>query len=718
MSSAWASSFGLETPSIRMVWGSSALAASMASRARANLSVSIVSRLAHARDDRSVLLAAHHAHPRTGRGPLGDAVLPGALARAAEDQQVARRGCEAQRPPTALGPHQETARRTQREDGDDRRFSLAADPVAVPRHAVVAVAVEVGRDDREVGGVVLGQRVGHGRQGVGWVGPQLGCQPRLEHDLVVHAAMVRGPRSGCEHRLEQGVDAFDPPCNLVNPRPGAQLAATRSCELGVEGGGDMTHERRLPDQRHPFRLPTRWRTTVRRRGRRGRSGSVGVGRTQVDAEHQNAVLDGAIGVADDGKVLVIDLGLADELHPLLAGDRWERPPPHRLGAVAEALQHRLDVERVSHGPNRTGPRGARRPGAGSPAALASPDVGVAHRAGTIGAGGAAWLSPAVIGAGRPLAAAGLARRAARVDAWALRASAWCAATSRLARRNIASTALAAAGGSGARIFGGTPAGGTVARTVAGTALTRAGPGLAATAAAPASGRAAALAGSAPRRSGCTLAAGTRLLPRRAGTSWCRRWAGWRTGMVGRRRSDEGAARIARCVPVRVGGAPTSRARRAPVRGRTGAALPIGPGLPITLRPAVGAVVVAARRTGIVAEVESRACEQPVAPREQGDEQGDTTEAGDDHPDQPVLVVGAAAFRGRRRGGGGLLCALGAVAGDQQVGHRGERDALGDLGVDRFHGRGLVLLGPVVAAVTTRGFLLGRFRRWLLRGRRH
>src|SRR5215207_2830697 len=588
MSSAWASSFGLETPSIRMVWGSSALAASMASRARANLSVSIVSRLAHARGDRSVLLAEHHAHPRTGRGPLGDAVLPGALARAAEDQQVARRGCEAQRPPTALGPHQETARRTQREDGDDRRFSLAADPVAVPRHAVVAVAVEVGRDDREVGGVVLGQRVGHGRQGVWWVGPQLGRQPRLQHDLVVHAAMVRGPRSGGEHRLEQDVDTFDPLWNLVDPRPRAQLAATCSRELGVKGGGDITHERRLPDQGHPLRLATVTNSrsvassTIRRSKRAKsaplnagsarsvrRSGSVGVGRTQVDAEHQNAVLDGALGVADDGEVLEVDLGLADELHPLLAGDRRERPPPHGLGAVAEALQHRLDVERVSHGSNRTGPRGTRRPGAGSPAALAGPDVGVAHRAGAIGTGGAAWLSPAVIGAGRPLAAAGLARRAARVDAWALRASAWCAATSRLARRNIASTALAAAGGSGARIFGGTPAGGTVARTVAGTALTRAGPGLAATAAAPASGRAAALAGSAPRRSGCTLAAGTRLLPRRAGTSWCRRWAGWRTGMVGRRRSDEGAARIARCVPVRVGGAPTSRARRAPVRGRTG-----------------------------------------------------------------------------------------------------------------------------------------------------
>src|SRR5918994_6649363 len=151
MSSAWASSLGIETPLIRMVWGSSALAASMASRARANLSVSIVPRLAHARDDRSVLLAEHHAHPWTGGGPLGDAVLPGALARAAEDQQVARRGIEAQRPAAALGTHQEPARRTQREDRVDGGLSLAADPVAVPRHSVVAVAVEVRRDDREVG---------------------------------------------------------------------------------------------------------------------------------------------------------------------------------------------------------------------------------------------------------------------------------------------------------------------------------------------------------------------------------------------------------------------------------------------------------------------------------------------------------------------------------------------------------------------------------------
>src|ERR687897_738467 len=353
--------------------------------------------------------------------------------------------------------------------------------------------------------------------------------------------------------------------------------------------------------------------------------------------------------------------------------------------------------------------------AGLPAALAGPHVGVAHRAGTIGAGGAARRPPAVIGAGRPLAAAGLSRRAGRVDGWAPRVSAWCAAATRVARGDIASTALPVAGGAGVRISGGIPAGGAVATTVAGTAPTRILSGLAATAAAPASRRAAALPGNAPRRSGCTLGARTRLLPRRTGTSRRRRWAGWRTGVVGRR-SDEGAARVVRFVPAPVGGALTSPERRAPVHGRTGAGPPTGPSRPFTLRPALGAVAVAPRRTDIVAEVESRACEQPVAPCEQAEEKGDPTEAGDDHPDQPVLVVGAAAFPGRRRCGGGLLCAIGAVAGNQQVGHRGERDALGDLGVDRFDGRDLLLVGPVVVAVTC--LFLPRFRCCGLRGRRH
>ena len=48
--------------------------------------------------------------------------------------------------------------------------------------------------------------------------------------------------------------------------------------------------------------------------------------------------------------------------------------------------------------------------------------------------------------------------------------------------------------------------------------------------------------------------------------------------------------------------------------------------------------------GIVSlEDQSGAGQQPVTPGEHGDEDGDTGKAGDDHPDQPVLVVGTAAL---------------------------------------------------------------------------
>jgi hypothetical protein len=128
------------------------------------------------------------------------------------------------------------------------------------------------------------------------------------------------------------------------------------------------------------------------------------------------------------------------------------------------------------------------------------------------------------------------------------------------------------------------------------------------------------------------------------------------------RSHERAARIPRLVPDGVGTTPAAgRARSSRCWRSAVAETPV---------PTPGRVDLVALQD------QAGARQQPVAPREHGNEHRDAGETGDDHPDQPVLVVGAAALvrrwrRGRRRG----LSALGAVARHQQVGHRGERDAL-------------------------------------------
>ena len=54
------------------------------------------------------------------------------------------------------------------------------------------------------------------------------------------------------------------------------------------------------------------------------------------------------GVADDGEVLEVALGLLHEPLSLRAGDRRKRPFAHRVGTLAEAGDHRVDVELVGH----------------------------------------------------------------------------------------------------------------------------------------------------------------------------------------------------------------------------------------------------------------------------------------------------------------------------------------------------------------------------------
>ena len=69
---------------------------------------------------------------------------------------------------------------------------------------------------------------------------------------------------------------------------------------------------------------------------------------------------GRLGVADDGEVLEVGLGLGDELLALLAGDGRQRATLHRRGTVTEAGQHLLDVERGHGGDSTRRPSGRLR----------------------------------------------------------------------------------------------------------------------------------------------------------------------------------------------------------------------------------------------------------------------------------------------------------------------------------------------------------------------
>src|SRR5699024_1349138 len=83
------------------------------------------------------------ADPRTGRSRgLRDAVFPGPLARPTHDDEAPVSQWAAHRLAAAPWPRQPAAWRTDRQDRDHRVLTVtAADPVAVPRHAVPTVPV-------------------------------------------------------------------------------------------------------------------------------------------------------------------------------------------------------------------------------------------------------------------------------------------------------------------------------------------------------------------------------------------------------------------------------------------------------------------------------------------------------------------------------------------------------------------------------------------------
>ena len=75
---------------------------------------------------------------------------------------------------------------------------------------------------------------------------------------------------------------------------------------------------------------------------------VGAGRAEIHPQDQDAVFDLGHGVADDGEVLVVVLGLLEKPLPLLPSHRWEGALPHGRSPGAEALDHGIDIERITH----------------------------------------------------------------------------------------------------------------------------------------------------------------------------------------------------------------------------------------------------------------------------------------------------------------------------------------------------------------------------------
>ena len=77
-------------------------------------------------------------------------------------------------------------------------------------------------------------------------------------------------------------------------------------------------------------------------------------RAQVDPEGQDPVLERSLRIADDGEVLVVELGLLHEAAPLRPLDRWDATAADGAGPFPEALDHRADIELFGHGPRLGG----------------------------------------------------------------------------------------------------------------------------------------------------------------------------------------------------------------------------------------------------------------------------------------------------------------------------------------------------------------------------
>ena len=156
-------------------------------------------------------------------------MAPGALARAAHDEEVAAAEVEPQRRPARGRLEQEAPRRAEGEDRDDGVRDAPADPVAVHRDAVPAVPVPREPDALEPPPVPPFQRivgVCEGRRARPVVGDRRG-EPRHLDDRVEHRAPLRVPLDSVAERAEERGMPREPARLMFDPRLRVELKPAR-----------------------------------------------------------------------------------------------------------------------------------------------------------------------------------------------------------------------------------------------------------------------------------------------------------------------------------------------------------------------------------------------------------------------------------------------------------------------------------------------------------
>jgi hypothetical protein len=83
----------------------------------------------------------------------------------------------------------------------------------------------------------------------------------------------------------------------------------------------------------------------------GRSGGFGA---EVDAEHQDPIVQRGLGVAQHGEVHEVGLGLLFEPLAVSPFDRGKATVPDCLGPRSEPGQHVLGIELLGHRVDRSG----------------------------------------------------------------------------------------------------------------------------------------------------------------------------------------------------------------------------------------------------------------------------------------------------------------------------------------------------------------------------